>query len=464
MPFILLYFIKLSVSIAVVFLFYYFVLRRLTFYNWNRAYLMVYTALGFVIAFMNIEPVLKHSNLANTIWVEWLPPVSINNAVVSQQNTVQQAGSSWNINEWIIFIILTGMAVLLLRLVIQVFSVRRMIRKAEHCIESGLHFYQVNETIIPFSFGNAIFVNKDLHTESELQKIICHEFVHVKQKHSIDIFWAEFLCLINWYNPFAWLIKKAIRQNLEFIADDKVLQTGIAKTQYQYLLLKVVGSNQFSIAPKFNFSSLKKRIAMMNKIKTARVHLIKFLFVLPLIAVLLFAFRNKESDKSVRENNIIVNANTADTVLFKKPAETIVVPKKKQTATVTFKDVASETYNIQIEKEKQRPENKYSKLVPPVPKQGFTGLQGLIFDSGNAEEDITPRFVSINGKPHYYTKVENKITYYNLYGQEIDIKGKVLSTIHTNASDVLPYQYILKVYKDGELISSFNDDKAGSVK
>jgi hypothetical protein len=60
------------------------------------------------------------------------------------------------------------------------------------------------------------------------------------------------------------VIKRSIRQNLEFIADNKVVENGIDKKQYQYLLLKVIGNNQYSIATKFNFSSLKKRIAMMN--------------------------------------------------------------------------------------------------------------------------------------------------------------------------------------------------------
>jgi len=121
----------------------------------------------------------------------------------------------------------------------------------------------------------------------------------VKQGHSIDILWSELLCIINWYNPFSWLLKGAIRQNLEFIADGKVLEGGVSKKEYQYLLLKVIGNNHFSIASKFNFSSLKKRIAMMNKMKTARVHIVKFLFILPLVAVLLVAFRKKEHERNV---------------------------------------------------------------------------------------------------------------------------------------------------------------------
>jgi hypothetical protein len=426
---------------------------------------MVYTALGFVIAFINIEPVLQRSNLANTIWVEWLPPVSINNAVVSQQNIVQQTGSSWNINEWIIFIILAGMVVMLLRLAIQIYSVRQMKKSAEHFSENGLHFYQVNKNIIPFSFGNAIFLNKDLHTESELREVISHEFVHVKQKHNIDILWAEFLCLVNWYNPFAWLIKKAIRQNLEFIADDKVLETGIAKTQYQYLLLKVVGNNQFSIAPKFNFSSLKKRIAMMNKIKTARVHLVKFVFVLPLAAVLLFAFRKKDYSPlgayEVKKSFLKEIVEPIDTLPLPPPPVPPVVKKIQPPAALHTLDKFIQDYKKGTQ-DYNKDIQEYRKRLTRL-QEGFTGLQGVIINSENAEENVAPKFVNIKGKPHYYTKVGNKITYYNLNGQEIDSNGKLLSTIQTNASEVLPNQYILKVYKDGELISSFNDNKGGSL-
>jgi hypothetical protein len=88
-------------------------------------------------------------------------------------------------------------------------------------------------------------------------------------------------------------MRYAIRQNLEFLADDQVLKNGLDKKQYQYLLLKVIGNRQFSVAANFNFSSLKNRIAMMNKLKSAKLHLIKFLFILPLLAVLLISFRDK---------------------------------------------------------------------------------------------------------------------------------------------------------------------------
>lgn len=286
MPFFILYLLKLSVSLAVVFLFYQFVLRKLTFYTWNRWYLLGYTLLSFIIPFIDITPALQENELNNTSMIQWVP-------VLYKQSTGGTVVSFWNI---LSLVVIAGMLVMLTRLFIQLFSFRRMMKKAKLISGDAINLYQVDESIIPFSFGNAVFFNVNLHTTEELEKIIRHEFVHVKQRHSIDILFSEILCLLNWYNPFAWMIRAAIRQNLEFVADNQVLENGINKKQYQYLLLKVIGNNQFSIAQKFNFSSLKKRIAMMNKNKSAKLHLLRFLFLLPVLAVILVSFRKEISD------------------------------------------------------------------------------------------------------------------------------------------------------------------------
>ena len=299
MPFQYLYLLKLSVSIAIVYLFYYFVLRRLTFHNWKRFYLLCYTLVSFLIPFINIMPILEKIKIARNGMVQLIPAVGNFQATAPFENLHETFAESinWSARDWTLFILLTGMFILLTRLGLQLLSFKSMMKKARFISDNDVKLYEVDQSIIPFSFGKSIFINSKLHPANELQEIIRHEFVHIRQLHTIDIIWSELLCIVNWFNPFAWLIRKTIRENLEFIADDKVLQAGIDRKQYQYLLLKVTGSNHLSIASQFNFSSLKKRIAMMNKMKSARAHLIKFLFVLPIIAVLLVAFRNK-SDKS----------------------------------------------------------------------------------------------------------------------------------------------------------------------
>jgi hypothetical protein len=136
----------------------------------------------------------------------------------------------------------------------------------------------------------------------------------VKQKHSIDIIWSEWLCIVNWLILLHGLLRSSIRQNLEFIADHKVLEKGVDRKQYQYLLLKVIGNNHFSIAQKFNFSSLKKRIAMMNKLRSAKLNLTWFLFILPMLAVVLIAFRQKQKDPQKPETVSSATHFTADTI------------------------------------------------------------------------------------------------------------------------------------------------------
>jgi hypothetical protein len=208
-----------------------------------------------------------------------------------------------------------------------------MMRKAEHIYGDEMKVYQVNENIIPFSFGSSVFINRHLHTVTDLQEIIRHEFVHIKQKHSFDIIWSEILCLFNWFNPFAWLLKKSIRQNLEFIADNKVLENGLSKKEYQYLLLKVTGNNQYSIATQFNFSSLKKRIAMMNKLKSAKANLLRFLFMLPMLAVILLSFR-KQIESSFNRNinsyaSVVNNDTLPDAKIFNDKGFYIEIRKNK---------------------------------------------------------------------------------------------------------------------------------------
>src|SRR5688572_29058385 len=226
---VLLYLFKLSISLTVVFLFYHFVLRRLTFYSWNRVYLVLYSLLSFFIPFIDISVVLENNQWNEAGIVQWVPafesPAVQTTAVIN---------NSFSFTQIVQVIVLTGIAFMLVRFLIQLLSFRKMMRRASIIPVEGMKVYQVDEPIIPFSFGNSIFINSSLHNETELREIILHEFVHVKQRHSIDIIFSELLCLINWYNPFAWLIRIAIRQNLEFIADNQVLRNGIDKKQYQF--------------------------------------------------------------------------------------------------------------------------------------------------------------------------------------------------------------------------------------
>ena len=128
------------------------------------------------------------------------------------------------VQNWLMIVFCMGAAVILVKVTLQYQSLRRIRQKAVLLdAKAGVHLYETDAGVSPFSFGNAIYFNSRLHTEDELKRIIQHEFVHVKQKHTIDLLLGELLCVVNWFNPFACAIRHSIRQNLEFIEDKNVV-------------------------------------------------------------------------------------------------------------------------------------------------------------------------------------------------------------------------------------------------
>ncbi len=304
MHYLLVYLLKCSIGMAVIFVFYFLVLRSLTFYQWNRFFLTGGSIACFIIPFINLNEWIEGMHFTGTVMVSRIPMVvQLNPSFdmpLHQGVGAQSAG--FYIGDVIRLLFAAGVVIMAGRATMRYLSVQAIKKRSTLVHSCGVHIYDVSSSISPFSFGNAVFVNTSLHAEEELEKILQHEMIHIRQHHTIDIIIAEILCIINWFNPFAWLINRAIRQNLEFIADRNVLETGVDGREYQYLLLKVSGIRKFSLTTNFNISTLKKRIIMINKMKTPAMHLAKFLFVLPLLAVMFLAFRSKQSQSRISIN------------------------------------------------------------------------------------------------------------------------------------------------------------------
>ena len=337
------YLVKLSISLGIIWLFYQVILRRLTFYNSNRWFLLGYTILSFFIPFINISFILQNGNASANELIQFIPSVHQYTIALEEAShcPIPIWSTSYDKWDWTAFALMFGAAIMLLRFIIHYISFIRIRNRAELICIDGIKIYQVNKDIIPFSFGHSVFINRNQHSEEELREIVRHEFVHVRQHHTIDIVWAELLCILNWYNPFAWLLKRSIRQNLEFIADNKVIENGINKKEYQYLLLKVIGNNQFSIATQFNFSSLKKRIAMMNKTKSAKRQLGRFLFLFPVLAIILLSFRKSFTDAATVNMNVnspFLRDTIPDVKILNSKGYYIDIKDDKGNCTVVVKD------------------------------------------------------------------------------------------------------------------------------
>ncbi len=127
----------------------------------------------------------------------------------------------------------------------------------------------ISDRDIPtFSFFNHIFINHLTHRKENVNTIINHEKVHIIQFHSIDLLLAELLTIVQWFNPFIYLLKKSIKENHEFIADREALETVSNYSDYKLLLMEQsTNINTNILAHNFSYSLLKRRLHMMNKPK-----------------------------------------------------------------------------------------------------------------------------------------------------------------------------------------------------
>lgn len=281
----LIYLLKVNVAIAMFYAFYKLLLGRDTFFVWRRVVLISFIAVSLILPLLKVEdwmmlqaPVTELSMVyANVV----LPEINLSQATESA--TWQTILMNWGVViYYVIDLILVG------RFVTQLLSILFLAKRCEKRMINNVPVYALHKDIAPFSFFKMIFVNPESHSEEELKEILTHEQAHANQYHSIDVIFSELACVVFWYNPFVWLTKIEIRNNLEYMADSRVLQDGYDTKKYQYHLLGLTYQKAAAnLYNNFNYLPLKKRIKMMNKKRTNEIGRVKYLLLLPLVAMLL---------------------------------------------------------------------------------------------------------------------------------------------------------------------------------
>lgn len=270
---------------------YYLVLRKLTFYTLNRAYLVTAILFASIYPWINFSAfVQRHEELARPIEqiaINWQAPTQI---IPQPQHVIDY----WY---WLGIVFWLGAAVLLTRLVMQLFSLQRLYKTSRTGYINGYPVRIMDQDTAPFSFWRSIYINPQKHQPAELEAILQHEQIHVNQWHTADILLAELSSIFYWFNPGVWLIKKAVRENIEFITDQKILKNGIDSKTYQYSLVNVSFNNtQPGIVNHFNISTLKKRIIMMNAKRSSKLNLTRYAVVVPAVMALLLVFSISKAD------------------------------------------------------------------------------------------------------------------------------------------------------------------------
>ena len=279
----MIYLLKVNVLLAVFYGFYRLLFVRDTFFVWRRMTLLLLIVSAIIIPMADIGWwVSSHEQTANLSEVYrevMLPTVTITGNVDR---------FPWMRLFSLVYI--CGVVVLMLRIVWQIFVIIRMSMMKERQMIHGLKVFVMNDEASPFSFFNWIFINPQAQSSEQLREILIHEQAHVRQCHSIDILLMELLTVFCWWNPFVWLMRRDVRLNLEYLADERVMASGNERRAYQYHLLGLAyGKNVATVSNNFNVLPLKLRIRMMNKRRTNKWMRVKYLLLVPLTALALVA-------------------------------------------------------------------------------------------------------------------------------------------------------------------------------
>ena len=297
-------------------------LQHETFHRFKRFTLLLSILLAFVIPLVNIG---VETPLTALFAQETPTNTEVN--ITPQQLTITANSAPpttlpdytlWDYTTLLAAIYLTGVTLLFIRLIIMYISIARIIKRGEKQEKAPYTTHRVelriiNEEIKPFSWFRWVVINN-----SDLQEcgreIIIHESAHCHALHSLDIAIAEIVIILQWFNPFAWFVKKQLKEIHEYEADQAVLHSGINIEKYQQLIIKkAVGARLYSIANSFNHSSTIKRITMMCKKKSNLWRCTKALYILPATAIAALLFSQPESINATEpENNGKVTEFTAN--------------------------------------------------------------------------------------------------------------------------------------------------------
>jgi beta-lactamase regulating signal transducer with metallopeptidase domain len=472
------YIIKSGICLSIFYLFYKLLLSNETFHKFNRAALLGILFLSMILPLIEISfeqnrQVETSENLMFMMQSVMIPADF--HPDIEPMPQPETAAITWL--HLILLVYIAGVVFVLAGNIYSTIKLCLLIKNSKRkTIENNIVLAMHNNNTAPFSWLKYIVISEKDFNENG-NEIIIHEKAHILKRHSIDLLLCQVYNIVQWVNPIAWLFKRELQNIHEYEADEEVINKGIDSKQYKMLLIqKAVGAKLFALANNFKNNKLKKRIKMMSKQKSNPYLRLKYLYVLPLLALVVTAFAStqvksemqKISEVSISDfiaqSNIDEYANVADSAAFQTlfgDNDTIFV-KNEGSDTDT---VIISTFISSIEDTGDTASESYAnaKFISKLRNDSILIIvDGKIADSADIDVDnIQSISVFQNGEAikQYGTKGKNGVM--TVVTKKNDNKnGKVITkTIMIKNSDTLKN----KAYVFGNEINSnmdFNGDSA----
>lgn len=279
------YLLKVNVAFVLFYAFYRLFFYKDTFFKLRRAILLAFFGLALFYPLLNIQD-----------WVRQQEPIAdviyMYSAMLPEATAKADAAASVDWHGWLLgslgFIYWGIVAFLCGRFLVQLSSILWLAHTSERVVIHETPVYALRKAAGPFSFFRMVFLHPESHSDKETNEILTHECTHVSQWHSIDVILSEMMCMACWFNPFVWLLKREVRHNLEYLADNTVIQSGYDSKSYQYHLLGLAHHQSVTtLYNSFNVLHLKNRIMMMNKKRSPGIVRTKYLIFIPLVGILM---------------------------------------------------------------------------------------------------------------------------------------------------------------------------------
>lgn len=259
-------------------------LRNERFFTLNRFFLLVGITASMLFPFISIHytvivPVTENFSTGS---------ISVTQIENTETSTLIDFGSL------LLILYVSGALFVVYKVIRQSRTVLNVIKKADVKVLHSVKLIRTPEYTNSFSFFSYVFVNPSV-TDIETEEIVNHEMAHIRQRHWFDLVLVELLCMLQWFNPVAWIYIRFIKQNHEYLADEVALQRSSDPDIYRATLLnQIVGYPVISLANSFNSSINKKRFIMMKNKISSPYRKLRLLLILPVIAVVLYSFAKPE--------------------------------------------------------------------------------------------------------------------------------------------------------------------------
>lgn len=302
------YELKVAVLVAVFYIFWRLLVANETWHRLNRIVLLSTALASFVLPLCVIT---IHQT------VEVMPPVADTLPLPTDEtampmesvpivtNTETERPFNWLLPLTIIYII--GVVVVLSKMLLSLWRLHRMRAESKvHPLPDGYLMAVCEKVSTPFSWWNTVFMNHNDY-EKGTNALLTHELGHLRLHHSADVLLVELLTALQWFNPAMWMLRADLRTIHEYEADQQVLSHGFNDIQYlQLLIRKAAGQSGYSLANGISNSALKKRVTMIMKPKSNHRQWLRYAYLLPIIAISLYASCETKTDYQTKEESALI--------------------------------------------------------------------------------------------------------------------------------------------------------------